>query len=379
MNNIPYFIPDYYKSRDRFLKETKTFAPSSKVGSWAIPQKNGPDLFVDHFWIPPKEKSETLFVISSGIHGNEGPAGSAIQSMFMNEFLSKMDFTNTGLFMVHSMNPYGYVNRQRCTEAKVNLNRNFSVSGELFKTKNPKSKHFHERFLETKPVSSMTSKFLSLMQKKNGVPYIDDVPLDEFIKACVPGQFERPDHLEYGGHACEPQTQHFIEAVRTLMKDFKDVIGLDLHTGLGHAGRLHLLTDGDEKTCHEILFNQTFNVEADKEFYEFTPATEEGFYEVHGALNSGFRALIRDDQRLCSLTMEFGTLGHSFEKQMESFNSFLLTHQGTSHGYATPEIEKTVKTIDFAKSYVDTDEWKNSVMNASRGMFERILKRTRSI
>jgi hypothetical protein len=201
------------------------------------------------------------------------------------------------------------------------------------------------------------------------------VSLDHFIKDVAPGQFSRPDNLEFGGKQLEPQSRLLIEQMRKLMPQYQDIIGLDLHTGLGDKNRLHLLTSGLGEDLHPELFQKLFHEKEDSEFYVHTPASADGFYEVRGALNSMFVDLATKTQRVCAITMEFGTLGHSLEAQLDGLNSFVLTHQGQYYGYATKEIEREAKRENFERSYPQSDEWRTAVIKAARGMFKNVLSR----
>jgi hypothetical protein len=125
----------------------------------------------------------------------------------------------------------------------------------------------------------------------------------------------------------------------------------------------------------QTLFNEIFDPQADAEFYEFTPPEAEGFYEVFGGINAAFVELASKDQRVCAVTMEYGTLGHSLEKQIEGLNSFLLEHQGRFFGYATPELERAILNENFARSYPESDEWRTQILSASRETLKRVFAR----
>lgn len=368
-----YFPKNYDESRKHFKQQTQKL--QAQIGEWKIPGKVDDDLFVDHAYWPAVEKAETLLVITSGIHGSETYAGSAILKMFMTELFPQMDRKNMGVFLVHAMNPFGFKHHHRTTEAGVNLNRNFSVSGELFKTKNIESSKMHDIFYNRKPVTSEKSHFLQSMNMKGNSVYFGELSLDQFTKAVAPGQFDSANNLEFGGTGLEPQTKYLIEKMRTLMPLYNDVVGLDLHTGLGDKNRLHLLTSGSQKDLHPDLFKKLFNEQADNEIYVHTPATAEGFYEVQGALNSMFVDLSSAQQRICAITMEFGTLGHSPEAQLDGLNSFILTHQGNYYGFANKELETKIRQDDFERSYPQRDDWRNDVVKASRLLFQNILQR----
>ena len=273
------------------------------------------------------------------------------------------------------MNPYGFKNHCRCTENKVNLNRNFSVSGELFKSKNLQTEKLNNMFVSRKPVTSMQSDLLGSMKLKNGQVYFSDVSVDELIKGMSPGQFDRSDDHEYGGKRLEPQSEALIQKIKEIIPPYQNIVVLDIHTGLGHRGRLHLLTDGEDQSVEGPLFSQIFKPEEDEKYYEFTPATADGFYKVHGATNSILKDLKKAGQSVCSVTLEFGTLGHSPEQQISDLNLSALAHQGEHYGFTDSELEKKIKTLNFEKSYPDDDLWRSDVLTAAKGLIQSVVKR----
>lgn len=376
MSDITYFPKNYHDSRQCFLAAAKVLPQPFKLGYWPIVGKNDDDLFVDHLWLPPLEKTEKLLVLTSGIHGSESYAGSAIQQMFMREVLPLIDRKNLGILIVHAMNPFGFKYHQRCTEAKVNLNRNFSVSGEIFSLVNSESIRLHEKFLPKKPVQSTKSYLLESMSLENSTVKFAGISMDEFIKSVSPGQFANPGHVEYGGRSLEPQSRYLINYLQEIMPSYKDIISLDLHTGLGDRGRLHMLTGAQEEQLNKSLFKELFDPEKDQEFYVFTPPEADGFYEVYGAINSAFADLSQKPQRVCAITMEFGTLGHSLDSQLEGLNNSMLEHQGQFYGYVNSGLEAKIKAASLARSYPNDDGWKIQVIKAARGTFQRILARS---
>lgn len=373
-NDPKLFPQNYQDSRKRFLELVSRF-PGGEVENWQIPSKKDNDLFTDAVYWAPLEKPEFLLVVTSGIHGSETYAGSAILQMFLNEIMPKIDRLHVGVLLVHAMNPFGFKYHRRTTENGVNLNRNFSISGELYKTRNLESEKMHQVFFKRTPVTSDQSDMMKTLQVHDGVARFGDVTMDQFTKATAPGQFINQQDLEFGGKALEPQSAKLVEKLKSLMPQFKDVVALDLHTGLGDQNRLHLLTSGSGKDLHPELFAKLFDTAADKAYYEHTPASAEGFYEVHGALNCAFADLAEAQQRICAITMEFGTLGHSLEAQLKGLNNFVVEHQGYYNGYASPALKAEVEKECFERSYPQNDDWRSAVVAASRGLFEAIGRR----
>jgi hypothetical protein len=372
-----YFPRDYIDSRARFLNRLQLLAEPKKIEKWKIPSLRDADLTVDSVYLPALENLETLFVLTSGIHGSETYAGSACIEMFWEEIWPSVDRRRTGFFVVHGMNPYGFKYHERCTENHVNLNRNFSATGEIFKIKNEESFRMCTRFLKEEPVQSLKSFLIDCMKIEKGQIFFDEISVDSLIKATAPGQFLKPEHMEYGGLKAEPQTQLFIDKMKEIMPLYQDIVGLDLHTGLGHRGRLHLIAGGAPGEDKDLI-TELFDQEKDREFYEITGIDEEGFYDTYGCLNNIFVELKKTGQRACGITLEFGTLGHSLENQIDALNRSLNHHQGQFFGYCDINLEKQVKALHFERSYPDDDQWREDVVKAARGLFKNVLKRAQA-
>lgn len=375
-NNIKDYFPNNYdESRAVFIADSSRLQKPIEMGSWKIESKVDPNLSVDYTWLPPTKRSQKLLILVTGIHGSETYAGAAILKLIMEEILPITDRSDLGILLVHSMNPYGFKYHRRCTENNVNLNRNFSNSGEIFKIRNPESKRLNELVFSRTPVESEESQLIKSMRREDDKFFFNDVSLDYLIKTLSPGQFEDEKHFEYGGKSLEPQTKFLIEKIKSLMPDFKDVIAFDLHTGLGDRGRLHLLTDGDPRALNSELFSTIFKPDEDQDFYVFTPAATEGFYKVHGATNSLFAELANDSQRVCAITMEFGTLGHSLEQQIKDLNTSTLDHQGQFFGYSSEQLKQKIQSSNFGRSYPDDDDWRKQILTAAEGTLQKILSR----
>lgn len=111
--SIEYFSPDYFTARTRFRKVVE------KAGGrlYAIPlAAKGPgneDLTIDVGWIGSDHPKRVL-LHSSGLHGVEGFAGSAIQLELLDSLPTLPD--DTALVFVHALNPYGMAWLRRFNE-----------------------------------------------------------------------------------------------------------------------------------------------------------------------------------------------------------------------------------------------------------------------
>src|SRR5213592_2819131 len=80
------------------------------------------EISIDTAWFGTANPHRVL-LHSSGLHGVEGFAGSAIQLQLLNSLPSLPQ--DAALIVVHVLNPYGMAWLRRFNENNVDLNRNF--------------------------------------------------------------------------------------------------------------------------------------------------------------------------------------------------------------------------------------------------------------
>lgn len=370
--DLAYYPTGYQDSRNRFQTSCRALG---EFGSWPVPSSTDQDLFADYFYLPAAENPERLFLMISGVHGLEAYTGCGIQQLFINEFLPQFDRRKNGLLLVHSLNPFGFKHHRRSTENGINLNRNCSIHSDLYQIKNSASLEISQRFIPREPVKSLKSYMLSRMKVLGQEVFFDDLSMDEIVKHVGKGQFESRDGLEFGGHQPEPQIAALISKLKEIAPHYRDLILFDLHTGLGDRGRLHLLRGDHERGIHLELFKELLRPDNDKTIYDYTPTEVSGFYRTHGATNDLFPELATDRQRCCTLTLEFGTIGHSLEAQIDSLNRWVLEHQGSLFGYADSSLEKEIKDSYLDRFFPRQEEWRLSIMETSRAFFAAVMRR----
>jgi hypothetical protein len=164
---------------------------------------------------------------SSGIHGVEGFAGSAIQRRVL-EALPRIP-EDGALALVHVLNPFGMAWLRRVNENNVDLNRNFLRDGEDFAGA-PEGYRRLEAFLNpphppSKDLFRIKATWLIL---RHGLR-----PLKQAIAG---GQGDFPRGLFFGGHRLEEGAAIFRDWVVRNLSTAKRVAAIDVHTGLGRPG-----------------------------------------------------------------------------------------------------------------------------------------------
>lgn len=367
-----YFSNSYGEARARF----RALSPPGAVNrSFNVPSARDPDLFVDSTYVKPRARPKTLLVLTSGVHGAEGFAGSAIQLMFLSELRDKFASEHHGLFMVHAMNPFGMKYNRRATENNVNLNRNFGVSADLFLTPNAGYDRVAD-FLE--PRSPARSPGWTMA---NALYFViksllrQGFSTDTLNRAIAHGQFNHPRGIEYGGTTWEPQVRDFIDTLKTMMEPFENIVLFDLHTGLGESHELHVIAVEDPKSRDEALLKQLFRPTQDGPLYKLTGTETKGFYKTAGDFNSLPAGLARPGQRVLALTFEYGTLGNSVWNKVQSLARVLGENQGYHHGY-TSAANRARSGLAFTEMFSPAEpKWRANVISRAREVLGRVVQR----
>lgn len=123
----------YYEARNKFHNITKELYPSSKLYTYNITKDDNNTYYTMDIVIIKGTVPGTV-VHTSGVHGVEGYAGSAIQISFLKYILPNILLRKSypTFIIIHSINPYGMANYRRFNENNVDLNRN-GLSGRFGK------------------------------------------------------------------------------------------------------------------------------------------------------------------------------------------------------------------------------------------------------
>jgi len=281
-----YFSEDYFTARTRFRLATE------KAGGRLYPiplDATGPgseELTVDIGWFG-SDRPRKVLLHTSGLHGVEAFAGSAIQLQLLDDLPRPSD--DAALILVHVLNPYGMAWLRRFNENNVDLNRNFLGTEDYAGA--------HEKYPE-----------LDLFLNPQSPPSLDFYLLrvgwlilrhgfDAVKQAIAGGQYEYPKGLFFGGKQLEDGPAKFQEFLAQLLSSAEQVITIDVHTGLGKFGEDTLLVENKDYVALRAKFGDRIAPnEPDK-----GPA-----YRVRGAMISIF-GRVCPNAEVMAVAQEFGT------------------------------------------------------------------------
>ncbi len=225
-----FFSPDYAAARAAFLRAAERRGAAVAARPLRARGPRDEELAIDTAYAGP-EQPRAVLLITSGVHGVEGFAGSAIQRWMLEEFLDANPFApGVGLLLVHAVNPYGFAHLRRVNESNVDLNRNFLRHpdehvpnpgyDELFDAVNPAA-------IDDDSNARHLGRILDFAREHGS---------DRLQAVLTCGQYVHPQGVQFGGQREEESNRLVREIVRRDTRGARRVLWLDLHTGLGDYG-----------------------------------------------------------------------------------------------------------------------------------------------
>jgi hypothetical protein len=204
--------------------------------------------------------AQRSLVISSGLHGIEGPLGSAVQAGMLREWAAQRERAPlrppVRLILLHALNPFGYAWRRRVNEANVDINRNLLTAGHSFSGSPPGYAALDRLLNPQRPPSRFDPVALRFVVTilRHGMPALK--------QSVVSGQYDYPRGLFYGGD--RPTRTHEILAAHHArwLGDSREVMHLDFHTGLGAHARCKLLIDSPLSAVQRQHLSNWFGADA---------------------------------------------------------------------------------------------------------------------
>ncbi|MEW5736796.1 MAG: M14 family metallopeptidase [Thermodesulfobacteriota bacterium] len=373
MTEPPFFQESYEECRAAFregCREAGRGELRAEERAIAVPADGDGDLTIDSFFLPAREEPRGLVLITSGVHGIEGFTGSAVQQMFLAEILPHLDRGRTGALLVHGVNPFGFKHCRRVTERNVDLNRNFSSDPGLFSSQNPGYEAFSPLLNPAGPASAGPASLLRFAAGclraalKAGIP--------AFRQATLGGQYTRPQGIFFGGSAPEPQNGPIADLIGDLISGYRNVLFLDLHTGYGTRGVLHLL----DLFRDELTRSRIDTLFAGLPVVGRNPGDD--FYQVSGDFQQFITHRHAGKCSIIPMTFEFGTADTlGLPGGFASLRTTVLENQMAAYGARTPADEKIIRRRYAELFYPSDPAWRAGVIRQCREVFSVILPRFR--
>lgn len=340
-----YFSPDYFTARDRFRTAVKKAGGRLEVLPLDCNGPGGEELGIDIAWFGV-ENPRCALLHSSGLHGVEGFAGSAIQLQLL-ENLPAL-FHDAALVVAHILNPYGMAWLRRVNENNVDLNRNFRVDEKYAGA--PAAYDKLDSFLN--PASPPALDFFlpraAWLVARYGMPALK--------QSMVGGQYDYLKGLFFGGKRLEQGPAEYRAFVNECLAPVRKLVIIDVHTGLGKYGEDTLLVDSKDYPRLQPIFGERVKAMEPEQ----GPA-----YRVRGGLPSIFHALSGVDSYFVG--QEFGT--YSPMKVLHALREENRWHHHGGRTFDHPA-RRALK-----KAFCPDDEtWRRAVLARGRDLLAKAIE-----
>lgn len=366
--DLVYFPSDYEESRIAFRQLSRELQTQYKrVESFQIPIASSRDssLTIDGCYLPGK-KPDKLLILISGTHGTEAYTGAAMQQLFAREYLDTSFLSKSALLMIHGLNPYGFKYNRRVTENNVDLNRNGVINPATFDEKNDYYSTVYSMLNPDRPVD-LNDGFHSFFVF-HALRAIAKYGMNTLRQAILRGQYEYPEGIYFGGGDFEQNILGIRNLLDSLGRKYNTIMAIDLHTGYGQRGDMHLFINPVDSEVKNRL-NHVFGG------FKIDWGTKSDFYTVSGALVD-FIGNVYAEKAYIPMVFEFGTLNTNHTMgSLKSLHNTILENQGVQYGYARPEDSMEVSNRFRNMFYPDSDNWKSGCAYRFREVMDVALYR----
>jgi hypothetical protein len=365
MENI--FPDSYESSRARFLHDVEALRAkwtSSRLETY--PLKNFPDLSIDCFWAEPRKKAN-LVMISTAEHGIEGYVGSAMLKLFMDEFATRLNAEDTGLLLVHAINPWGMKHRYRVNQNSVDLNRNFVFDGS-YSPKINLDYDLIEKFLNPKrSVRTLRAETIPFLVKV--IQHLIHPGKARVQAASLLGQHRYRKGIYFGGTELQEETAVLMKLYRAALAEYQNFIQVDMHTGYGPRYQMTVIVPP---------LDPIPSAEAAKKFeYPLVQKIDANeFYAISGDMGE-YVYRLRDaefpNKNIFTCGFEFGTFGDSLPALMRSLRITILENQLRHHGAGSSQAEDQIRAEYEDLFFPSESKWREKALADCRQAFEGIF------
>jgi predicted deacylase len=318
-----------------------------------------------------KRSSKRLIILSSGVHGVEGFAGSAIQRNVMSDILKGELNIKADILMLHGINPYGFENRKRVNENNIDLNRNFFFKREKIpkKEKNKGYKRFSSFFTPRFPFTFWYLEYLIFIFRFTGIML--RIGIRKFTDALVNGQFEFKKGLYFGGKKPESVVKRLRKFFKLHLAQYADILHLDIHTGHGEEGGLLLIQNSELGTAEDINI-QKISVGLPM----LRPDSGKVFYKTAGDFTDFIGKIFPNRKNIYPLTVEIGTTGNlTFWKALKATFLIVAENRIRHHGSWFPGNRLKVDERFFRYFYPNSPTWREVILRKTLANFRILFNR----
>ena len=345
--NSTAFSPDFSTARQRFREGVPAAQGSLEHVPLSVLDRQGGRLGIDIAWFGNRQPTRALLHVC-GLHGVEGFAGSAVQLALLDNLPALP--ADAALILVHVFNPFGMAQLRRGNENNVDLNRNFFFDAYGWSSGVDAYAALNDFLNPPHPPTRINFFHLRLLMAALSLG------TGTIRQAVAGGQYHFPKGIFYGGHALEEEPKRYGEWLVTHLGGVRELLVIDVHTGLGAYGcqSLFLRSDSDAQGLAKGLGLPltTDNRQSDVMGYQH----QGGHYNI-------YRQLLPEARATC-ITQEFGTY-----RELCLLKALRAENQHHHHGDG--RLDHWSKTKLKALFCPDDERWRNQVVTQGVDLIHR--------
>ncbi len=355
MNDSLHFSQTYAEARTKFLAGAATAGLAVQSHLHALLGQDGEALAMDVARLGAAD-AQQLLLLTSACHGVEGFCGSGVQNALLADpaFHAAAQQAGVAVLYVHALNPHGFSWWRRTTSENVDLNRNWQNFSQPLPA-NPGYDELADALVPAIwPPPAATEARLAAYAAQHGARALQ--------AAISGGQYRHPRGLFYGGQAPTWSRETFAAVLRTHGQRCTRLAWIDFHTGLGTSG------------VGERIFAPRYEPQALARARAWWGAgvtcTEEGSSSsapLTGLISAGPRDECPQAE-LTAIALEYGTL-----PLPQMINALRADQWRENHPEAPAAERAALRRQSRDAFYVDTPEWKASVLAQAREAVQQAL------
>ena len=288
--------------------------------------------------------------------------------IFMDEFAPKLNPENTGLLLVHAINPYGMKNRRRYNENNADLNRNFLWDENFDPKINPDYEPLTPLLNPARPIANLLASDIAFIARLIG--RIVKLGILRIRQGTLSGQYRHPRGIQFGGESTQESTQVMRGLFQRAIDEYEQVVHLDMHTGYGPRYQMSMVNSALDKGTSEY-FEKRFN------YPLVVAATADEFYSIRGDMIDYIYGLQQRDyptKKIYATSFEFGTLGDTLYGLFQSPRVMIHENRAYWHGAVNDKVHAEAKRGFEELFNPSATDWKEKAVKDAEQAFEGILK-----
>ncbi len=288
-----HFASSYADARARLLRAAERRGAVVDAHPIAVRGPDGGELAIDVAWLGTSVAPRVL-VVSSGLHGVEGYAGSALQHQLLEQQLDGLAVpSDTAIVLLHALNPFGFAHGRRVNESNVDLNRNFLRHPDEHAA-NPDYDRLYPALNPSHLDAESDAAAAALLRT-----FTEEHGARRLQAAVTQGQYAHPRGVQFGGQRDEISNGIVSDLVSQRLVGACALVWVDVHTGLGPSGACTILASDEESAARaRPWFGAALQNMA---------AGDAVSPPCHGELPIGIRRRLAADTTFTFVAPEFGT------------------------------------------------------------------------